>query len=481
MAFSTTDAMPRGTCVVGPECADKSCDRACGRGSVRLSLVVIAILHLALGLAIWFAPSIDATIPSSTISAEQGAAYTAPIPPATRFPYSLPSDTSAAPKSSRLLLFEDGKALGPAHVVHADIRVSAGGRYSHWNDAIYFSASDGSDPRTNGRTYSYTSPTRLHPAILLPSLIILALADACLLIVCRRALISFVHVHGAIRCTAHDGAGLRRRVGPGGSRGIRSIDAGGPRTAKGGTFILALIAHACLGLAVSIGMWIAASGLMLLILRKRDASLCLILLPAFPLSLVMFAILSAIALLLPAWENDRSVVVARLPAAIAPMASSPTGTDPSRDRTARDRAVCDAVRLLAGPALARSDREALRVPVRGYGFLRDQHVVAGSSALSVRGSRLCELGIAGLFQYAVFRVWRGSDRASRALIRFSTSGRRRHCVHPVTAVFLYLYVIDRAKPPDPYGVAVLLFAFSLRCATPIGSPRAPRSSTSRHW
>ena len=127
-------------------------------------IAVVAILHLIVGFAIWLAPSVDSTIPSSTISAEQGAAYLAPISPSTRFPYTLRSDTGAAPTASRLLLFEEGKALGPAHVVHADIRQSGGGRYSHWNDGIYFSASDGGDPRTNGRTYSYESSTTLHPA-----------------------------------------------------------------------------------------------------------------------------------------------------------------------------------------------------------------------------------------------------------------------------------------------------------------------------
>lgn len=56
---------------------------------------------------------------------------------------------------SSLRLYEDGTELGPPHSIHDDIRQKGGGRYSHWNEYIYFSTSDNSDPRTNGRTYSY--------------------------------------------------------------------------------------------------------------------------------------------------------------------------------------------------------------------------------------------------------------------------------------------------------------------------------------
>lgn len=54
---------------------------------------------------------------------------------------------------SSLLLFEDDRALGPAHVSHDDIRTSGGGRFAHWGARLYFSASDNSDPRSNGRSY----------------------------------------------------------------------------------------------------------------------------------------------------------------------------------------------------------------------------------------------------------------------------------------------------------------------------------------
>jgi hypothetical protein len=78
------------------------------------------------------------------VELDQGHCYTAPLPA-----YLL-SDLGS---HSRLLLFEDDRALGPAHVAHDDIRTSGSGRFAHWGARLYFSASDNSDPRSNGRSY----------------------------------------------------------------------------------------------------------------------------------------------------------------------------------------------------------------------------------------------------------------------------------------------------------------------------------------
>jgi len=56
---------------------------------------------------------------------------------------------------STLRLFEDGKELGSAHTIHAQIREQGKGLFAHWKTVLYFAASDGSDPRTNGRRYSW--------------------------------------------------------------------------------------------------------------------------------------------------------------------------------------------------------------------------------------------------------------------------------------------------------------------------------------
>ena len=54
---------------------------------------------------------------------------------------------------STLRLWENGVLLGPPHAEHAAISAAGAGAYSHWFDSLFFSASDGSDPRTNGRRY----------------------------------------------------------------------------------------------------------------------------------------------------------------------------------------------------------------------------------------------------------------------------------------------------------------------------------------
>lgn len=61
------------------------------------------------------------------------------------------ADTNGAPDRPPVILYEDGKPLGPAHSVHADIANFGHGRFSHWAKAGFiFSTSDNSDPRANG-------------------------------------------------------------------------------------------------------------------------------------------------------------------------------------------------------------------------------------------------------------------------------------------------------------------------------------------
>jgi glycosyltransferase involved in cell wall biosynthesis len=57
------------------------------------------------------------------------------------------------PESARFGLWEDDWRLGPGGCLHEEIRVQGEGRYSVWNGVLYFSSSDNTDPRTNGRTY----------------------------------------------------------------------------------------------------------------------------------------------------------------------------------------------------------------------------------------------------------------------------------------------------------------------------------------
>lgn len=83
------------------------------------------------------------------------ACYTVPVP------FEAIADCVDDLWRSPLLLFEDGRPLGPAHTLHSEIRAYGMGRYSHWGSVLYFSASDNSDPNTNGREYRISIE---HPA-----------------------------------------------------------------------------------------------------------------------------------------------------------------------------------------------------------------------------------------------------------------------------------------------------------------------------
>jgi hypothetical protein len=63
------------------------------------------------------------------------------------------ADGAGTPMGSTLSLYEDSRLLGPAHALHDTIRQQGAGAYSHWDTALYFSTSDNSSPRTNGRRY----------------------------------------------------------------------------------------------------------------------------------------------------------------------------------------------------------------------------------------------------------------------------------------------------------------------------------------
>lgn len=67
-----------------------------------------------------------------------------------------PGDSNGAP--SLCTITEDGRALGPAQSSRGSIETEGRGRFSHWSErTVFFSASDNSDPRTNGRAYALSS------------------------------------------------------------------------------------------------------------------------------------------------------------------------------------------------------------------------------------------------------------------------------------------------------------------------------------
>jgi 2-polyprenyl-3-methyl-5-hydroxy-6-metoxy-1,4-benzoquinol methylase len=79
---------------------------------------------------------------------ERGNMWQWPLPEFAHLADMLGNDTR-----SKLFLFEDGQQLPYPHAVHDEIDQLGKGRFSHWEGAVLFSSSDGSDPNTNGRAY----------------------------------------------------------------------------------------------------------------------------------------------------------------------------------------------------------------------------------------------------------------------------------------------------------------------------------------
>jgi hypothetical protein len=80
-------------------------------------------------------------------------------------------DNSGATTASTLRLFENNVEIGPAHSAESDIITIGAGRFRHWSDLdganehLLFSASNNTDPRSNGKTYGYSITAQVGPVI----------------------------------------------------------------------------------------------------------------------------------------------------------------------------------------------------------------------------------------------------------------------------------------------------------------------------
>jgi SAM-dependent methyltransferase len=88
---------------------------------------------------------------------DSGLCWTAKLPELAHL-----SDGCGWTSRSTLGLYEDGVPLQPPHSDHVLIRAEGGGAFSHWDNQVYFSTTDGSDPNTNGRSYRYTTARWLY-------------------------------------------------------------------------------------------------------------------------------------------------------------------------------------------------------------------------------------------------------------------------------------------------------------------------------
>jgi hypothetical protein len=255
------------------------------RSIIAAMMIVAGVLTFALVVAAIAPPQLEANLVAAQISADGGFAYTIPIPLRPPVGYVIDSDRPGRVVSN-LRLRENGQPLGAAHSAHADIRERGQGRYSHWQGWLYFSASDSSDPRSNGRSYTISATASIHPY----GLAAVALIDVLALIAARSWLMRFrralanVAIAAALVLAALAAAGVFGRI---------NESAGSP---KDTALVVATLMHALFGCVILIAQWIAGAGVARLVLGVRRAAPANVLLLGFALSLPIAAILAVVSL-----------------------------------------------------------------------------------------------------------------------------------------------------------------------------------------
>jgi hypothetical protein len=259
--------------------------------------IIAGVLTLALIAATIAAPRLEAKLAAAQISADGGFAYVAPIqlrPPAG---YVIDNDLPGR-AASNLRLRENGQPLAAAHSAHSDIRERGQGRYSHWQGSLWFSASDSSDPRTNGRTYTVSVTASVNPdALAAVALIdVLALIAAWSWLMRFRRTLANVAIAAALVLAALAAAGALGRI---------NESAGSP---KDTALVVATLMHALFGCAILIAQWVAGTGVARLVLGARRATPANVLLLGFALSLPVAAILAVVSLLHPYGSGLAAVI-----------------------------------------------------------------------------------------------------------------------------------------------------------------------------
>ncbi|MDB5580922.1 MAG: hypothetical protein JWR80_6098, partial [Bradyrhizobium sp.] len=262
------------------------------RGIAVACLTAVAgILTFAAAIA-WLAqPHLEASLAIADIATDGGFAYTAPVSPRAPPGYVVVGD-GMGKGVSNLQLRENGQSLGPAHAGHSDIRESGQGRYSHWGTRLWFSASDSSDPRVNGRSYSVSVRASLHPFVL-PAV---GLFDLLVLIAARRRLISDTRFRRASAAVVMFAALLLTALVASGVFGRVTATSAAPRDVS---LVVATVLHALLGCLILIVQWTAGAGLARLVLGAKHATVPNVLLLGFPLSLPLLAVFAVLVLSLP--------------------------------------------------------------------------------------------------------------------------------------------------------------------------------------
>lgn len=274
----------------------------------------LAILTVSLVLLPQLGPRVVRSLDSTVVTQDSGHAFIVPLKLPDPVFYVFLSDKDASAAASTLTLREDGRALGPAHAAHNDIRTSGGGQFSHWGGELYFSARDNSDPRTNGRHYEITANSTLAPWV---AILILAL-NAVFVFAIRKRLLGLAR----LRRTKIAGAASAVIIA------IAFLAARDPYfQAADWPLAISVAGHTLVAVVLTLAHWTVGAGIARLLLPKRETSYAQVALLGFPLGLATLAVLAGVALVVPfGWIVSAGCAIACiLPLVRWPLESGPVG------------------------------------------------------------------------------------------------------------------------------------------------------------
>lgn len=128
------------------------------------AIALTALVTLALFVAGALAPRFGADIRPDAVSSDGGHAFTFSPGFSVSWPYAVPSHPDSVLEPDDVLVMEDGRPVGTLEPAHAAIRERGGGLHNLWQGTLWFSPSDDTDPRTDGRPYRLEVQTRLAPS-----------------------------------------------------------------------------------------------------------------------------------------------------------------------------------------------------------------------------------------------------------------------------------------------------------------------------
>src|SRR5262249_56278000 len=194
---------------------------------------------------------------------------------------------------SSLRVAENGRPLGPAHALHEDIRRWGQGAFSHWEGMLIFSTPDGSDARSNGRTYRIEAIVTFRP--LVQGLILLVTAFTIFLE--RKRLAVWLPARGDVVLAGLGAAvGIIMAVVAWGLLPTINANAG---PLKDWSLVVGVLLHIGIGAGLFAAMVVTGVCATMLVLCRRDVAPSEAALIGYPIGLAVTVMLAAVAVVVP--------------------------------------------------------------------------------------------------------------------------------------------------------------------------------------